>query len=159
MPDSSVAGSGYYQLDGAYGALFSADLAYQQVDGSVIGRLQLLRDVALQFRRRNRGKRIRFIRRSWRLNRRAAYVWTKGRAAWTIKRVQVFSEEIRNSGWRVGPVIAKYTEIESDRRDDGGAGPKRDTVFLSEIRNGTTVNRTYPGRLAGSRRIREGRSR
>jgi len=60
LPDSSVAGSGYYQVDGAYGALFSADLAYQQVDGSVIGRPQLLRDVALQFRRRNRGKRIRF---------------------------------------------------------------------------------------------------
>lgn len=33
----------------AYGALFSPDLAYQQVDGSVIGRRQLLHDVAFSF--------------------------------------------------------------------------------------------------------------
>jgi len=46
LPDSSVAGSGYYQVDGAYDALFSADLAYQQIEGSVIGGRQQLRDVA-----------------------------------------------------------------------------------------------------------------
>lgn len=53
LPDSSVAGSGYYQVDGAYDALLLADLAYQQIEGSVIGRRQLLRDVALRFRRRH----------------------------------------------------------------------------------------------------------
>lgn len=37
----------------AYGALFSSNLTYQRVDGSVIGRRQLLHDVALQFRRRH----------------------------------------------------------------------------------------------------------
>lgn len=162
LPDSSVAGSGYYQVDGAYGALFSADLAYQQIEGSVIGGRQQLRDIALRFHRRHNV--------AWHFSREDLKVeadevietilqlGTKERAASTVKRVQVFSEEIRSSGWRVGSLVAKYTEIASGRRNDGGAGPKRDTVHFSEIRIGTIANRTYPGRLARSRRTREGRS-
>ncbi|WP_337268407.1 nuclear transport factor 2 family protein [Oryzifoliimicrobium ureilyticus] len=38
----------------AYGALFSPNLAYRQIDGSVIGRRKLLDDVEVQFRRRHK---------------------------------------------------------------------------------------------------------
>lgn len=127
----AVARAAYLNRDiAAYGTLFSPDLAYQQVDGSVIGRRQLLHDVALQFRRRHNAawhfsrkdlkvemdevvetlvqlgtidaSAFGFICRNWALNRRAAYVWTRPNGSWTISRVQVFSEEIRHSGWRFG---------------------------------------------------------
>ncbi|WP_337271100.1 nuclear transport factor 2 family protein [Oryzifoliimicrobium ureilyticus] len=114
----------------AYGALFSPNLAYQQVDGSVIGRRQLLNDVEVQFRRGYKAtwhfsredlkvdgdeiietlvqlgtieaSAFGLIHRSWRLNRRAAYVWTKVTGIWMITRVKVFSEELKHSGWRFG---------------------------------------------------------
>ncbi|KAA1183896.1 hypothetical protein FP026_07700 [Rhizobium tropici] len=127
----AVARAAYLDRDiAAYGALFSLDLAYQQVDGSVIGRQQLLSDVAQQFRRRHdatwhfnredlkveadevietlvqlgtiEASAFGLIHRSWTLNRSAAYVWTTLKGAWTIRRVQVFSEQIRHSGWRFG---------------------------------------------------------
>ncbi|NLS18602.1 hypothetical protein HGP16_18770 [Rhizobium sp. P40RR-XXII] len=114
----------------AYQVLFSPTLAYQQVDGVVIDRRQLMQDVALQFRRRYKAQwqfsredlnidldeitetlnqvvtleasAFGLIHRTWKLNRRAAYAWTKLSGVWAIERVQVFSEEIKHLGWRFG---------------------------------------------------------
>lgn len=114
----------------AYRALFSPALAYHQVDGRVIDRRQLMRDVASQFRRRLNAKwhlarehlkidldeaaetliqlvtvemsALGLIHRTWQLNRRAVYVWTEPGGVWTIGRVHVLSEEGKHLGWRFG---------------------------------------------------------
>ncbi|NKJ40354.1 DUF4440 domain-containing protein [Rhizobium sp. SG570] len=114
----------------AYRALFSPALAYHQINGRVIDRRKLMRDVASQFRRRLDAKWhytrehlkidldeaaetlvqvvtvemsvFGLIHRTWQLNRRAVYFWTKLGGVWTIGRVQVLSEEGKHLGWRFG---------------------------------------------------------
>jgi hypothetical protein len=114
----------------AYRQVFSPTLAYQQADGRIITRDQLMRDVARQFRRLSHVK-ASFVRermsiagdeatellvqeasleatafgvvhRSWRLTRRGDYVWTKLEGLWVIQRVKVFSETVLPAGWRFG---------------------------------------------------------
>ena len=127
----TVARAAFLNRDiGVYRALFSPDLSYQQADGRVIDRHQLMRDVALQFRRRHKAMwhftrehlqveldeaietlvqvvsvemaAFGLIHRTWKLNRRAIYAWTKLKGTWTIGRVQVLSEEARHVAWRFG---------------------------------------------------------
>jgi len=114
----------------AYREIFCADLEYQRVDGRVIDRAQLMRDVKAQFQKLDKadttfvreefsldGKQATavlsqtacadavafgFIRRSWCLRRRGHYTWATTDGVWKIARVRVLSEEIRSSGWRLG---------------------------------------------------------
>ena len=114
----------------AYRQAFSPTLTYQQVDGRIIGRNQLMRQVAQQFRRLTYAKSsfvrermsivgdevtefllqeayleataFGFLRRSWTLSRRGEYVWSKLGEIWVIQRVKVLSETVLPSGWRFG---------------------------------------------------------
>ncbi len=114
----------------AYMFRFSPGLKYQQVDGKVIGREQLSRDVAAQFRKLTastsayRRERLRavtggveeelfqeawicatafgFLHRIWHLERCGTYSWQKADNRWQIIAVRVISERLTNSRWRVG---------------------------------------------------------
>ncbi len=116
----------------AYCEMFSPTLAYQQLNGQVIGRDQLMRDVAAQFRQLSsvessftrealhvtdsevtealmqtataEATAFGFIHRRWKLNRRATYCWTKRQEMWTIERVTVHSETMMSAGWSFGVV-------------------------------------------------------
>jgi hypothetical protein len=111
----------------AYCEMFSPTLAYQQLNGRVIGCDQLMRDVAAQFRQLSSAESsftreamrvtdsevtetlmqaataetsaFGFIHRRWKLNRRATYCWTKRQEIWTIERVTVHSETMVSAGW------------------------------------------------------------
>jgi hypothetical protein len=114
----------------AYRAVFSPSLAYRQPDRKVVGRDALMRDVAQQFRNLGRASstytRERLIvtadeaietliqtamveatmfgvlHRGWRLTRRGDYAWCRKNGGWTIARVDVFSESLTHTGWRLG---------------------------------------------------------
>jgi Domain of unknown function (DUF4440) len=114
----------------AYRALFSPSLSYRQADGRVIGRDELMKNVASQFRRLSMTKssfsREQFsvggneaaetirqsataeatafglLHRRWKIDRHAAYRWTKINGVWTIGSVSVFSETMTGDGWRLG---------------------------------------------------------
>jgi hypothetical protein len=115
---------------GTYREIFSPSLAYCQPDGRVIGRDELMRDVAAQFRRLDSAEsrffredmsiasdEVRetlmqeataeatafgFVHRRWKINRRGIYTWTAQEGRWVIKRVQVLSETVTSAGWRFG---------------------------------------------------------
>ncbi len=115
---------------GAYRDIFSPSLAYRQVDGRVIGRDELMRDVAVQFRRLDSAKSafIRehlsvtsdeaietliqevtiettafgFVHRRWKINRRGLYTWIHREGRWMIKQVEVLSETVTSAGWWFG---------------------------------------------------------
>jgi hypothetical protein len=106
-----------------YRDLFAPELTYRQADGRVIGRDQLMRDVAAQFRRLS-GVRSSFVRESiefgedranelltqtgcacataffvihriWDLTRKSRFYWTKVGQRWRIERVEVIEEHVR----------------------------------------------------------------
>jgi ABC-type taurine transport system substrate-binding protein len=107
----------------AYREIFSPTLSYQQADGRVIDRHQLMRDVAVQFHRlcsasssftrehlstvddeitetlvqvaTAEATAYGFVHRTWKVDRRAIYTWTKLRGSWTIAGVQVLSEKTK----------------------------------------------------------------
>jgi hypothetical protein len=113
-----------------YRSLFSPNLHYRQADGKVIGRPQLMQDVARQFCRRYRANwhfsreqlvieqseaietlvqvitleltAFLFIHRIWKISRHATYGWAKPTGTWTIGWVNVHSEHIRHARWRFG---------------------------------------------------------
>ncbi len=104
----------------AYREIFAPDLAYCQADARVIGREQLMRDVAIQFDRLRwvRSSFTResiepgndraielltqtalagataffFIHRIWKIARKGRYHWTKVENQWRISRVEVLEE-------------------------------------------------------------------
>jgi hypothetical protein len=106
----------------AYREIFAPDLAYRQADGSVIGREQLMRDVATQFSRLRwvRSSFAResieveddraaelltqtglagttaflFVHRIWKITRKGRYYWTKVEDRWRIERVEVLEEHV-----------------------------------------------------------------
>jgi hypothetical protein len=114
----------------AYRDLFAPTLAYQQPDGRVIGRDQLMRDVATQFARLSRVRSsfrrldlalsadgatetlaqvgelaataFGIIHRRWRLERRGAYSWVEIDGRWVIARVRVDAETMSPAGWSFG---------------------------------------------------------
>ncbi len=109
----------------AYGDLFAPELAYCQPNGRVIGRDQLMRDVATQFRRLSwvSSSFVResiepgddraiellvqtgfalataffFIHRIWKLDRRGRYYWKKVGGRWQIDRAEVIEERVSGS--------------------------------------------------------------
>jgi hypothetical protein len=115
---------------GTYREIFSPSLAYRQPDGRVIGRDELMRDVAVQFRRLDRAAwgfiredlrissgQVRetliqkataettvfgFVHRRWKMNRRGIYTWTAQEGRWVIKQVEVLSETVTSAGWSFG---------------------------------------------------------
>jgi hypothetical protein len=132
----STAAAAFARKDvAAYRKLFSPTLTYQQADGTIIDREQLMRDVAEQFRRLThaassysresifiagneatevleqeaylRATAFGFINRSWTLRRRGSYVWFKTGDTWVVQRVQVLSEAIIPEGWRFGFITKK----------------------------------------------------
>jgi Domain of unknown function (DUF4440) len=106
----------------AYREIFAPDLAWCQADGRIIGRQQLMRDVASQFRRLRwvRSSFAResiepgddrvvelltqtafagataffFIHRIWNITRKGRYYWTKIVDQWQIDRVEVLEEHV-----------------------------------------------------------------
>ncbi|HEX4302938.1 MAG TPA: nuclear transport factor 2 family protein [Rhizomicrobium sp.] len=114
----------------AYRALFSTALAYRQNDGKVIGRDALMRNVAQQFRNLTRvtstftrlelaqadngvvehliqsgsaqATAFGFVHRSWVIARVGDYTWTRENGIWVIRQVQVLSETLSPTGWRIG---------------------------------------------------------
>ncbi len=106
----------------AYREIFAPDLAYCQADGCVIGREQLMRDVATQFRRLNwvrssfahesiepgdsratelltqTGLAVAtafiIVHRIWKITRKGRYHWTKVESHWRIERVEVLEEHV-----------------------------------------------------------------
>jgi hypothetical protein len=114
----------------AYQDIFSPSLVYQQADGTVIDRGQLMRDVALQFRNLSQAKSSYFreslvavgdrvtetlvqtaetqatafgiLHRRRRIDRRGDYTWSKSSGVWLIERVKVLSETGFPAGWRIG---------------------------------------------------------
>jgi len=113
----------------AYRAMFSASLRYRRVDGEVIDRHHLMRDVAGQFRRFSsvRSSFVReqltvtgnevvetvdqsavmdeavfwVVRRCWRVDRRGEYSWTKSHGVWVIEKVTVLKENV-TPNWHLG---------------------------------------------------------
>jgi hypothetical protein len=114
----------------AYRAMFSPALVYRRSDGNVIGRDALMRDVAQQFRNLTRitsnftrvglvragddvveqliqggsaqATAFGFVHRSWSVARKGDYTWTRENGIWVIRQVQVLSETMSPTGWRVG---------------------------------------------------------
>jgi len=114
----------------AYKAIFSPSLAYRQINGQVIDRGRLMRNVASQFRRLSAAQSsfvrerlnaaggeaaetltqsasleataFGFVHRRWRLHRRGDYAWTKLDGVWVIERVEIVSEKLSPDGWRFG---------------------------------------------------------
>jgi hypothetical protein len=106
-----------------YMAIFSPGLAYKQLNGKIISREQLRKDIATQFARlaktestftreriEYRGsdvveylaqdamaeEGILFIfKRTWKIHRRGIYTWSLDKAGWVISRVEVLEETIR----------------------------------------------------------------
>jgi hypothetical protein len=102
---------------------FSPDLAYKQMNGRIISREQLRKDVAVQLSRFTKTEstftreRIEyrgpdvvevlsqdavaeeniffFFKRTWKIHRRGIYTWSLGRTGWVISRVEVLEESIR----------------------------------------------------------------
>jgi ketosteroid isomerase-like protein len=102
---------------------FTPDLAYKQLDGRVIGRDELRRQVQAQFAAvqdmdgtysresleaaggdisevltQMAWARMRFLgvfRRTWRVERRGRYVWSNSGGVWRIRSVEVLSERTR----------------------------------------------------------------
>jgi Domain of unknown function (DUF4440) len=113
----------------AYRALFAPELTYCQADGRVIGRDQLMRDVAAQFRRLS-GFRSSFVReaieigdgranelltqtgctcataffivhRVWEFSRRSRFFWTDVGKRWRIERVEVIKEHVSTGRFQI----------------------------------------------------------
>jgi hypothetical protein len=113
----------------AYRELFAPELTYCQADGRVIGRDQLMRDVAAQFRRLD-GIRSSFQRESieigdgratelltqtgcvyvtvffivhriWEVSRRTRFFWAEANERWRIARVEVIEEHVTGR-FRIG---------------------------------------------------------
>ena len=114
----------------AYRDIFSPNLEYQQLNGRVIGRDRLMRDVEAQLRGLSKvGSRFvreelilqgdqaseilsqydgaemtafGFVRRAWSVRRRARFNWVISGGVWMIAQVHVLSEDMRHEGWRFG---------------------------------------------------------
>lgn len=114
----------------AYRALFSPSLAYEQANGMVIGRDQLMRGVATQFARLSwaasafarraltltaqgaieeltqtadaEATAFGFVHRRWHLERQGAYAWICTAGVWVIQHVRVHAETLAHAGWRFG---------------------------------------------------------
>ncbi len=114
----------------AYRELFSPYLYYRQRNGRVIGRDDLMRDVAIQFRRLDSvksafiredlnvtGEEVRetliqeatatatafgLVHRRWKIIRRGIYTWRVEEGRWVIKEVEVLSETMTSAGWWIG---------------------------------------------------------
>lgn len=114
----------------AYRAMFSPALTYRQQDGKVIDRDALMRDVAQQLISLShinsayqpdalviangeatetltqtatlQTTAIGILHRSWTLIRRGDYTWIRENGVWVIRRVEVKSESVTPTGWRVG---------------------------------------------------------
>ena len=112
----------------AYGDLFSDKLRYEQADGKVIGKSQLMRNVKAQFRRLNRAESrfvrddlvvegavvsealiqhaiceasaFGFLRKTWSLERRGRYTWSLEDEHWRIIHVRVSHEHVEGS-WKL----------------------------------------------------------
>lgn len=106
-----------------YMAIFSPDLTYRPLNGTVLSREQLRKDVARQFARvgkvesrfarqhlDDRGsdvvehltqtaiaeERILFVfKRTWKLHRRGIYTWTLTEKGYVISRVEILEESLR----------------------------------------------------------------
>jgi hypothetical protein len=105
-----------------YMQLFTSDLRYKQADGRFIGKEQLARDVGSQlarveaadssYRRESLSldnglaveqltqtasvtvRHFFLFRRTWHVNRRGRYVWTKTSTGWRIRGVEVLQEQV-----------------------------------------------------------------
>ena len=114
---------------GAYQALFGENLQYSPVDGKVIDRERLMRDVRVQFKTLQQaqsrfaredlivvGEEVEetlhqiavaeaaafgFVRRLWRIERRGRYTWAMEDGQWRIVRVSVSSEKVEGR-WKFG---------------------------------------------------------
>jgi hypothetical protein len=114
----------------AYRDVFSPELTYRHLDGRVIDRDRLMREVAGQFRYYRKyhwsivresivaeeGRAVEIlagrghvvvsgffiVHRIWRLTRRGRYVWKKEEGRWRISEVEVLEEQIRE-----GPIRLK----------------------------------------------------
>lgn len=110
----------------AYMAMFTADLSYRRLDGDVIGREQLRRDVKAQlavlhsaatFYKREelelRGQDVTeqlrqtasftsrhfgILYRTWNIHRVGKFVWTKTDDGWRIRQVVVLQESVNHGG-------------------------------------------------------------
>ena len=117
----------YAQRDAAaYMAIFDADLAYTRLDGEVIGRERLARDVRAQLARVHRAaseyrresleargadeavevieqratyavRAFWVLHREWTVRRRGRYGWVHAASAWQIREVRVLAEEVAAS--------------------------------------------------------------
>ena len=114
---------------GAYQALFSENLQYSPVDGKVIDRERLMRNVRAQFKTLQQAQSrfaredsivvgdeveetllqiavaeaaaFGFVRRLWRIERRGRYTWAMEDGQFRIVRVRVSSEKVEGR-WRFG---------------------------------------------------------
>ncbi len=110
-----------------YMSLFSVDLRYRQLDGKVINRARLERDIQAQFSRLSAatsafdreqieivdGKAIEILRqtasaratsffvlhRTWDISRRGRYVWKLDDGQWVIQEVEVIEETVQSRGF------------------------------------------------------------